>query len=121
MVKDFGKVSLAKWNGALVVVKRLHQQSREALKEIRGEAERLSEVDHHPNIISFVGFVDGDSPALVTEYAEYGSVEECIIKHKTLFPDIKKDLEGILKVLYIYMCVYECGRLCFCFYFCFYF
>ena len=94
----FGVVSLAKWNGALVVVKKLHQQSSEAVKEIKEEATRLSEVSHHPCVISFIGFLEGDYPALITTYAKYGSVQQCIIENKDLYFNVNKEMKGILQV-----------------------
>ena len=102
---NFGEVYLVKWQGALVVLKKLVSDNNNgdapnmdaALREIRREAERLAAVSNHPHIISLVGFCQ-EEKALLTSYAKYGSIEDAIIKENMLSKN--KDFPKILQVFF---------------------
>ena len=67
-----------------MVVKKLKEQSKQSQDDIKLEASNLSALSRHPHVISFIGFVEGDDPALVTSYAKYGSVESALIVSSSL-------------------------------------
>ena len=85
-----------------MVVKKLKEQSKQSLDDIKLEASNLSALSRLPNIISFIGYVDGDDPALVTSYAKYGSVESALIDSNML-NDIVKDMPKIIQVFGVFL------------------
>ncbi|PWA94929.1 protein kinase-like domain-containing protein [Artemisia annua] len=61
----------------LVAIKWLNEQFGKDLKEFRTEIRLLYFGQHHPNIISLVGYCDeGKKKAIIYEYAERGSLDQ---------------------------------------------
>ena len=63
-------------------MKKLIIQNQATLKETREEAERLESVIQHPNIIRMTGFCE-TMPAIVTEYAQHGSLIDFRLKNQS--------------------------------------
>eukprot|EP01090_Pellita_catalonica_P000153 TRINITY_DN1010_c0_g1_i1.p1 TRINITY_DN1010_c0_g1~~TRINITY_DN1010_c0_g1_i1.p1 ORF type:complete len:591 (+),score=77.56 TRINITY_DN1010_c0_g1_i1:322-2094(+) len=81
---SFGKVYRGKWRDAEVAVKvltgvALGGGETVAVEEIRKEAETMTRVANHPNIVNFVGAVSqGSHLCLVTEYCAGGSLDKAL-------------------------------------------
>eukprot|EP01090_Pellita_catalonica_P016081 TRINITY_DN4516_c0_g1_i2.p2 TRINITY_DN4516_c0_g1~~TRINITY_DN4516_c0_g1_i2.p2 ORF type:complete len:309 (+),score=72.56 TRINITY_DN4516_c0_g1_i2:1551-2477(+) len=76
----FGKVYKGKWRNADVAVKVitgavLGGAEKEIVRKLRAEAETMTHVANHPNIVNFVGAVtSGEHLCLVTAYAAGGAL-----------------------------------------------
>ncbi|KAL6071184.1 non-specific protein-tyrosine kinase [Balamuthia mandrillaris] len=97
----FGTVFKGSWHGVDCCVKKLHLPFNDpsTLEEFEREAALMEKLGRHPNVISFFGAVTlGEQKALVTEFAEKGSLYDFLIKNKwenkgVSFPTIIKLLK----------------------------
>jgi predicted Ser/Thr protein kinase len=74
---SYGKVSLGKWNGALVALK--FCKEKEGFDSFLKEAALMTELPPHPNVVQMYGVsIDGPQPILVLEYCARGSLDKLL-------------------------------------------
>lgn len=102
---SFGVVFKATWRETTVAVKQLHADlllDEKAITDFKSEAQILSSLRPHPNVILFIGVTAPPQPTtIVTEFCGAGSLYSLLHSNREISPETQhKILLGIARGMY---------------------